>query len=66
MPGSPAIFDHSVGRRVSYFVIGIPLAITGEFLKGLLPATPPVIQGKLGLRPAEGGRLVAVYPITNL
>ena len=66
MPGSPATFDHSVGRRVSYFAIGVLLATTGEFLNGLLLATPPEIQRALGLTPAEGSWLMAAYSITNL
>jgi MFS family permease len=66
VPGGPALPDHPMPRRIAYFAIGLLIGIAGGLANGLLTANLPQIQGALGITPAQGGWLIAVYSMTNV
>jgi MFS family permease len=66
VPGGPALPDHPMARRIAYFAIGLLISIAGGLANGLLTANLPQIQGALGISPAQGGWLIAVYSMTNV
>lgn len=66
LPGSPAAIAHAWPRRVAYALVAILVGITGGLGSALVIANLPVLQGQLGLTPAEGAWLPAAYVMVNV
>jgi MFS family permease len=66
MPGSPASPEHPLPRRFAYGAISVLLGLTGGLGTALISANTAVMQGALGLDPAEIAWLPTVYVMTNV
>lgn len=65
-PGSPSTPAHPTARRVAYLLVGLLVGITGALGTALVSVNLPVIQGQLGLTPAEAAWLPAAYVLVNV
>jgi len=65
MPGSPASPAHPLGRQVAYGLIAVLVGLTGGLGNALISVNTVVLQGSLGLDPAEIAWLPTVYVMTN-
>lgn len=66
LPGSPGMPWHPPHVRLSYAMVGLLLGITGGLSNALVSANLPILQGQLGLTPAEGAWLPAAYVMVNV
>ncbi|MDA7417650.1 MFS transporter [Xenophilus arseniciresistens] len=66
LPGSPAALSHAWPVRIAYALVAILVGLTGGLGSSLITANLPVIQGQLGLTPAEGAWLPAAYVMVNV
>jgi MFS family permease len=65
IPGSPGSPEHPVGRRFWYGAVGVLVGITGGLGNALVSVNTTVLQGSLGLDPAEIAWLPIAYVMTN-
>ncbi|WP_225782705.1 MFS transporter [Xenophilus sp. Marseille-Q4582] len=66
LPGSPAAISHAWPTRIAYAFVAVLVGLTGGLGSALITANLPVIQGQLGLTPAEGAWLPAAYVMVNV
>jgi len=65
MPGSPASPDHPNPRRFAYGAISVLVGLTGGLGNALVSVNTTILQGALGLDPAEIAWLPIAYVMTN-
>jgi len=63
--GSPFSPSHPLGRRLTYFALGLFLGVTSTFGNALTTVNTGVIAGPLGLYAAEAAALPAIYVAMN-
>lgn len=66
LPGSPSMPWHPPWIRIAYACIAVLVGLTGGLGNALLTANLPMIQGQLGLTPAQSAWLPASYVMVNV
>jgi MFS family permease len=65
IPGSPASPEHPTGRRIGYGGVALLVGITGGLGNALIAVNTTILQGALGLDPAEIAWLPTVFVMTS-
>lgn len=66
LPGSPSMPWHPPWIRIAYACIALLVGITGGLGNALVTANLPVIQGQMGLTPAQAAWLPAAFVMVNV
>ena len=65
IPGSPGSPEHPLSRQIAYAAISILVGVTGGLGTALITVNTTVLQGALGLDPADIAWLPTAYVMTN-